>query len=369
MFENLKVTRVNFELKSNDEFLIKPFITSTFRGGVGYMLKKICCAQRLRSECLGCMLFNTCAYSYFYEPEFKVNPAADSVPIGFEKGLLNSPRPYRIGFPKILTQKGLYLHAYEKSQTIKLPITFIGNASDRINYFILAVMELGKTGLGKNKIRFDVDKIIVNGPDSNHTIYNSTQARILNFSNLPEKSHFSVFENFYFNLLKDSGGRFEIKFITPLRLREKKSPVYRPEYKQLLKSILTRSWALYYLYQGINEKIDAREYIDRADNIIIENTSLKWNSMKRYSTRQNREMDLQGLTGKITYKIDNTGHESLDIYKKTAEQLALMKLLGLGKSSVFGFGEVDIIKASENKTAADNTSAEDNVHTKTAAAN
>jgi hypothetical protein len=64
----IPILECRFWLEFESPFEPKPFIETTFRGGLGYTLKRLTCGS-IQKPCGECLLRGACAYNYLFETE------------------------------------------------------------------------------------------------------------------------------------------------------------------------------------------------------------------------------------------------------------------------------------------------------------
>ena len=133
-----------------------------------------------------------------------------------------------------------------------------------------------------------------------------------------------VEENLEFNI-SDYSSIVKLDFLTPLRIKSNntiaKSDI---DFIQILSSINKR-------YYDIKEQEYQKLNISKEYKIIF--SHLTYKQLIRQSNRQKRKMDLGGLMGDII--INN-------IDKKSYELLKLGEIIGVGKNTVFGLGNIKV---------------------------
>ncbi|WP_434580243.1 CRISPR system precrRNA processing endoribonuclease RAMP protein Cas6 [Sulfurimonas sp. NW15] len=228
--------------------------------------------------CDGCFAKDSCLYYDFYEKK-------------------NSFHSYRFDFELGLNYYDFNLYLFE-------------DAVSKLPYVISAFIKLlGEVGLGRDRLKFSNFDIFVNNTLINK---NGTIQLPQNYTKT-----FTI-ENYYQDVL--------IKFITPLRIK-KNNRFLRDdniELKDIINSIYQRQMKLL--------GKDYRKFPYKMKGKIVKK-GLNYKQLTRRSNRQKTTMNLDGLIGEIA--IEGLTKEEYNI-------LRIGELVGVGKSTVFGLGKIEI---------------------------
>ncbi len=139
-----------------------------------------------------------------------------------------------------------------------------------------------------------------------------------------------------FSSTSNNVSQITLQFFTPLRIINEKKLVKNLEFHHIIRSILRRLSILYYYFHISEEmpKIPAKEFINKALEVKVKDSKLRWFDWERYSYRQNRRMILGGLIGTITFE-GNIG-PFLSVLKAG-------EIFHCGKNTSFGLGKYRII--------------------------
>ena len=276
---------MNFNIKYTKISIIinsKPpyFIGSQLRGALGYALKKITCINP-SYKCDNCFASNDCLYYKFYEEK-------------------NSFHNYRFDFKLDQDYYNFDFYLFNE-MTTKLPYI--------ISAFNILFTQIG-LDKGKDKIfykDFDIyindKKALINGE------FQIPQDTIIDF-NPPQQTHKDI----------------KIKLITPLRIKKNNRFIRDDsiELFDIINSIQQRGLAI---LSKDREKLN----FDITGDIIIKN--LRYKELTRKSNRQKTKMNLGGIIGEIVVK---------GVDKDSYRLLKLGELIGVGKSTVFGLGKMEV---------------------------
>jgi hypothetical protein len=286
---------IDLDLQSDKP--VSRFLAATLRGGFGYTLKRLVCSFR-SSECTRCLLKSKCIYSFLFETA----PSPDAPRL---RKYRTVPRPF----------------AFRPRQTgdrVTIELLLIGDAVGMLPFFIHALNELGRTGLGRWSMPFTVKQV---STETGTCIY-----RMENPGNcLPAEP-----------LILEIGpgqpgkGTLTFRFTTPLTLRKDGITLRAFEPRTFVTTLLRRVTNLNAFY-GSNREIetDPAPWINAMDALTLVDMELFPHNRNRFSTRQKKNIDYPGFTGDV--RIDGEVGTLMPLFKAG-------EILGVGKNTVFGYG-------------------------------
>lgn len=145
MFRDLSFAKYHFCLLFKEGFSVPRFAGSMLRGAFGMVLRKVACVSNLR-VCKNCLLHRTCVFSYLFES--RVPEGSNSF-----KTFDEIPRPF-------LFEPALNPDDIESGGIFDFGLILVGKAIDYLPYFIFAFKELEKRGLGRNRSKFFLEKVV-----------------------------------------------------------------------------------------------------------------------------------------------------------------------------------------------------------------
>jgi hypothetical protein len=155
----MKLAKYRFTIKPEYELILPPYKGSTLRDGFGSALKYSVCVERGR-ECIQCSHRYKCIYSYVFE-----TPVPNEAIEGTRSKDEYVPHPFVIEPP--LDERQFYGIEDE----LDFHLILVGRAADYIPYIIFAFEELGRTGIGKDKGKYSLEKVISINNDREILIY------------------------------------------------------------------------------------------------------------------------------------------------------------------------------------------------------
>jgi hypothetical protein len=289
------------------------------RGAFGHGLKKAFCAMHHR-DCNICQVTDHCGYHEIFESQVKDE---DIIHQGFKY----KPHPYVINYiiPEEIEKKILKdLPESSAGRPLSFQITIFGEYVKYIPYFVFAFQLMGENGLGKERIPYDL--VSVNDYFSLEKIYSDGK---LSLDKLTEQN-LSRYTEARFPIKQVINGSKKIKldFLSPARFIKKGKPLKSLDKAFLAQSISLRYGIMNQMYGFFNDK----DSISENDfNIIDQN--LEFNQWQRFSSRQNKKHNHEGVTGNITLE---------SFSEKFSYMLCTMEILNIGKNTSFGLGKVRV---------------------------
>lgn len=332
MPQTFQLSRFRFTIKALEEIVFPAYKGSTFRGGFGYVFKKVVCTQR-DVTCDECLLKSTCVYSYVFE----TSPPKDSEILRLYPRV---PHPFVIEPP--LDERQIYPSGAE----IDFHLVLIGRAIDYLPYFIYTFIELGNAGIGHNPVaagfslrkrrgRYTLTSVEgLNKQGDPTLIYTQEDKTIL--AN-PPVIQFRLSPGVE-NVASELAPTLRLRFLTPTRIKYNESLTDQLPFHVLIRNLLRRISALSYFHCGQRLDWDFKGLIEEAGAVETVSSDLRWSDWERYSTRQGQKMKLGGVVGTIQYR------------SKTKALTGFLPLLNLGqyihvgKGTSFGLGWYEVVK-------------------------
>ncbi len=312
--KKLQIYKFRFIVKCIDEISLPKFAGSTLRGAFGITLKKNICVQRKwQHSCDQCMLKNNCLYSYIF----------DTKNIEYEKKnikLVSPPHPFILSID--FNEKPVI---YPKNSILEWEFTFFGKKiNDSLPYIIFTFEKMGETGIGKNRGKFKINHILMETSKEIKVIYDhkskKLEHKIVPFDILTDISDQKISE-------------LELRFTSPLQIKQKGKSNYQPEFSEIIKNILRRYDVLLNYHQPDKyQKIDHSDIINSSKNINVLDKKFILKKYSRHSGRQKKWISNFGIIGNIKYEGNITSFIPL---------LKIGSLINIGKSTSFGFGKFE----------------------------
>lgn len=282
---------IDVAIEAQDAIELGDFPGSALRGGWFAALKDLGCVVEHR-ECDACSLVESCAIPALLgatDPETRF-----------------FARPFRLRVGSELTMPTVGGRA-------RFGVDLFGKS---IAYAALAkagIERLGERGLGRRRGRFRVESIEVR---DEVTLRREFVARL---GALPQD-------------------RLVVRFETPLRLLEQGRPLREFSFTSLVSNLLRRASGLVESWA----EPDPRELVSTARSIAVVEARIRRADRVRFSSRQERAMNLMGHVGEIEIAGDLAPFLPL---------LAFGEAVGAGKGTAFGLGNIRLLAAGEGGAA------------------
>lgn len=281
---------------------------TTLRGALGYCLKHVVCHVGKRS-CDTCFLRSRCAYPAVFE------------------GLAPLGRTVMTKYPYVPQPFVLEIGDREPTEIApgveyQFAVRLFGPAIEFYPYVVLALMEAGQQGLGRDRVQFEVRFV----DDGERRIFCATnQAEILPpaVRRLPVAAEGT----------RDRG-IMRMNCVTPLRIRTDGRVNTTPDLAAVIRNAVRRLRMLTHFYgdgDGFSEDVGLLLAAAARANVI--ERALRCVAIERYSTRQRRAMSLTGTVGHLIFETDSEALKTL---------LRQAVICHVGKATSFGFGRIEL---------------------------
>ncbi len=214
-----EIALYEFQLEALDEIILPEYKGSTFRGGFGNAFKRVVCALR-RETCDDCLMKEKCIYVYVFET---------MPPSGSEKlrNLKSIPQPFILE-PPLETKR-----VYHENDVLAFRLVLVGKAIEYLPYFVYTFEEAGKAGIGKDRGRYGLKKVVLPGKKKDNCIYRGEEKKLHNLDAGVKKS---------IKKKMDALGKSDslmIRFETPTRIVSEERLVSKPDFHHLMSSLLS----------------------------------------------------------------------------------------------------------------------------------
>uniref|UniRef100_UPI004056C24B CRISPR system precrRNA processing endoribonuclease RAMP protein Cas6 n=1 Tax=Candidatus Electrothrix sp. TaxID=2170559 RepID=UPI004056C24B len=302
--------KYTFHCRFTSEARLPGYLGSTLRGSLGWSLKRVSCALR-RQQCDTCLLREQCAYAWIFETERYQAGDGRSV----------NARPH----PFVLQTEEETGGNKKAGDTLQFTLLLIGHGNDLLPQVVYSVINMGESGIGSGRRqgigRFRLESITA----GEHRLYADTE-RILQTPPALQEIKLDS------GTIKDADA-VQVRLHTPLRLKLNNGLQRDLPFHLLIRAGLRRIAALEDAYGKGEPDLDYRGLVDRAQQIEIQETQLRWRELFRWSNRQKKKVSLAGLGGSIIYR--GPLREFLPI-------LTYCRQVNIGKQTAFGLGRISV---------------------------
>lgn len=304
--KNFRLARYRLTLTASSTITMPPYAGSTLRGGFGHAFRKMVCTQG-PIDCRDCTLKAACPYPYIFE----TTPFEGAQQL---RSYGDVPRPFVID---PLDMRG----EYRRGESFSFQLTLIGRAIDYLPYFLVSFRELGEMGIGKGRGRFQLAHV---RGDDGESIYDGDTQMVHNLNNALS------FDDIGRKAEPAPEEELTLRLITPTRITHEGALTDKLPFHVFWRRLIGRISALAYFHCGESLEMDFKGLIEKATSVETTDSTLRWKDWTRYSSRQDRKMQLGGLVGRVRYAGE------LGEFVPFA---ALGAFLHVGKNATFGLGK------------------------------
>ena len=317
MLEGFYLTDLEFLIRFKRELKVDSSSAGTMlRGAFGTALRRIVCLD-LDQKCIDCPTRESCVYQKIFSPITSVDSKRLSKNRDMPRGFVFKPP--------------LNADTYGPEKFLSFRMILVGELIKWLPYIIVPFSELGRTGIGMERIPFAFERLTsrdLKGEES-HEIFSSRDNLVR-----PGKIVSLSFEEIK-GTVNRVPKRLTLTFITPTLLMfnpdDKKGgskPVRVPEFHVVVKRLRDRVNRLATAYCRTELQVDYKELGKKAEDVKISSVHGEWQERSR-KTRAGERQSLSGFVGSITYEGD---------FEEFLPLLRLGEYLHIGKNAAFGNG-------------------------------
>lgn len=291
-WQHFPVTVLRLEFMMTDRFTLPPFAGSMFRGALGWSLKEVC---------------EESVYRYLFE-------TTSSAP-----GRRDASRPFLLVPP--LGQRKL-----RSGDRFQLALRLWGEGTKFLPEMTYALMLAGEWGLGREKAKFELTKVIVDEGPKQWVAYD--HALGWDRAYLPMPSALGSFSS-----VTNPARQIEVDFLTPTRLVSEGTHSDTPDFPILIHAAYRRVRSLLELHGAAQLLPTLLDDIESTHQIESYH-QIEWVDWERTSQRQKKRHIMGGLVGRSLYRGE--------FQPEWLEVLKACEILHLGKATTFGMGGIRV---------------------------
>lgn len=277
---DLALARYRVTLEALEPLDLPAYLGSTLRGAFGAAFRRLCCPAPAG---LSCPVPDTCPYHLVFETS--PPPGAEALSTHEE-----IPRPFVIAPPPAAAP------AYPAGSQVQFDLALIGRARGFFPHFVVTLREVDRIGRGRRAVTLRRMEAVHPLTGASHVAYDCGDSVVR-----PGDLSISLGECF---AVPAPAGAARVRFVTQTRLKQEGRFARRPDFHVLFRRLLGRLSSLARFHGPGPLKVDFRDLIERAQAVEIERDETRWTRWARYSGRQDRRMEWEGLVGEVTYRGD-----------------------------------------------------------------
>lgn len=260
------------------------YLGSTLRGAFGRAFRALACPARLDAPC---PFPAECPYHSIFESA--PPPGTDALRTHDE-----IPRPFVIAPDWSMgdTAAGSR-NFFNPGAEFSFGLSLIGRAREFFPHFVVAFREMNR--IGRERRAVELARIDALDPYRGEAlpIYDAADNIVRGAApplTLDECAR-----------MTPPRGRFAVEFVTQTRLKHEGSWARAPEFEILFRRLLGRLSSMARFHCGAPLEVDFRGLIDSARAVRLVRDGTRWVRWERYSSRQSKRMQWEGLVGTAVY--------------------------------------------------------------------
>ena len=306
----LPLAEFDFHFQTEAPTNLPAYPGSAWRGALGWSLKRTVCVIR-HTACPDCLLYRSCVYPYLFETP----PPPDS---GKMRKYTAAPHPFV-----------LRIEPGQQGDEYRLGLVLIGRAIRQFPYFVHALGEAGRQGVGSQRRPFELMRVLqAHGPQGDDwtTVYEPEQP----LGQLEIAAP----------VVPPVPDWLTLEILTPLRIKRDNHLVTpaRFRFADLFGTLLRRISLLSHFHTDHPLEADFAGLTARAADVRHHEPRLQWYDWTRYSSRQDTTLDMGGILGRFTLQ----GADMAEFWP----YLWLGQWTHAGKGATLGLGRYRILPAS-----------------------
>lgn len=299
---NLVIYKFLINLQLLEDALLPEFKGSTFRGAMGWHLKKA--VDNLNP-----------IYEFIFETEGDENNP------DVLKGVKRIPHPF-VQHPPLSNKR-----FYQSGEIITIGLTLIGYAHNFLPFFIQAYAAMGKSGLTSKKHKFKLQNVVSEDYlGSKYLIYENGSSKIKkNYKAITNKE---ILQNINFNTNK-----VKLHFETPVLVQDKDGEITESEKHKITPQFITASIERRYknlAHLFCRSTVNQKKIFIPDRSVKIAKMNLTDYEMISFSNRLNKTQKFGGLLGNIVIEGD---------LKSILPILYIGEKIHIGKKTSYGWGQ------------------------------
>lgn len=294
----LPIIRLTLTVEQQQDLRLPDHAGSMLRGAFGVALRKLACITRQR-DCKSCPLYRSCAYPAIFE-----TPAPTS----------DNPLVRQTVNPYIIQVPAMGSRLVKAGECWQFGFNLVGKAIDQLPLAVYAWQRACENGLSKSQSQATLKAI----HQGTHLAYQPGAALDIHPQPLA---------------IPALGELTRLRFVTPLRLQHEGRIVLRREQLDaplLLMSLARRIQKLLDLHSQDKPRLNLAVLKEQAHALTLEVQDIQRMDVRRYSSRQQQLVELDGIIGEVLLLGDPGDFAPL---------LALGESVHVGKNATHGLGQ------------------------------
>ncbi len=241
------------------------------------------------------------------------------IPGGHGRGINARPHPFVLQPEENITGEK------QAGDGLTFSLLLLDRSNEQLPQIVYAVQLMGESGIGSGRRyglgRFKIDKITA----GRQMLYDGSDEVLHQLENI----HAIAVESCQLKSIPS----LQVTLQSPLQLKQNNRLNLDLPFHVLIRACLRRIAALEEAYGEGEPELDYRGLVQRADQVQVQKSDIRWKQLFRWSNRQRKKVSLSGLGGSIIYSGELT--EFMPI-------LRYCEQVNIGKQTVFGLGRLKL---------------------------
>lgn len=296
----IRYIRLRFQVIIEEDGELPYYKGFSLRGGIGEMLLRQNCVYQ-RDKCQECGFQKECVVRriMYAKPEISIPFMNNGESLGYNLECTD------------------HRTAFQKEDMLEFHLVLFGKCIPYFWIYLQAVHALGREGIGKEKVRFRIHRIL------------NIQRKPIVIENQIDKSAYewetvNAYVERRMHYLKRDTGSYEIRFLTPATLKYQGEFLSEFHWDAFLKAALRRIYMM-----DCFEGISIGQMVCEGEEPVLRAQRIHVSSIFRYSSTQEKRIPLKGLGGWA---------EMEAVPDLLLACIVAGEVLHVGKNSSFGFG-------------------------------
>jgi hypothetical protein len=273
----LALARYRVTLGALEALDLPAYLGSTLRGAFGRAFRRLCCLARDGEPC-------PAPASCPYHLVFETAPPPDAEALRTHEEI---PRPFVIAPPPACAAE------YPAGSEVAFDLTLIGRAREFLPHFVVTLREVDRIGRGRRAVALRRIDAVHPLTEASEIVYTGDESLVR-----PRAATLTLADC---AAVPCPEGPVRVTFVTQTRLKHGGSYTRRPDFQVLFRRLLGRLSALGRFHGDGPLDVDFRGLIDAAGKVRLVRDETRWTRWARYSARQDRRMEWEGLVGEAVY--------------------------------------------------------------------
>ena len=185
---------------------------------------------------------------------------------------------------------------FQPGEEVSFELVLIGRAQEFFPYFVVAFREINRIGRGRHSVELSRIESLDPATGEARLAYDAADNVVRGCGKSLALGGCDG--------VPPPDGKVTIEFLTQTRLKHGERYVRVPEFHILFRRLLGRLSSLARFHCGAPLNVDFRGLIEKAEKVRLVRDETRWTRWERYSSRQDRRMEWEGIVGRATYDGD-----------------------------------------------------------------